>query len=123
MSANVEPGAFNAAGGLGDPTESAWIVIDGRRYKVLAVPRRTPTFVVEWCSGGLIMGLVGLAIVHFANRGDSVWAARVYWQKKRWYNGRYRWLLQEEFDDEDAAKARAAELIETLRAGAVPASS
>ena len=118
---DVQPGPFNQVGEAGEPTESGWIVIGDRRYKVCAVPRKTPKFVVEWCyGGGLIVTFVGLAVFLLATRNDSAWAARVYWQKNRWYNGTYRSLLQEEFEAEELAKARAAELVKSLEAGVVP---
>lgn len=112
--------ASNEAGEPGEPTESAWLQVSDRRYKVVACPRKTPTFVIEWCTGGLVMSLVGLVVLAAANRGETRWCARVYWQKKRWYNGRYHQLVQEDFADEGAAKARAAELTESLQAGTVP---
>lgn len=117
---DAKPGPFNQVGESGEPTESDWIVIDDRRYKVCALPRKTPKFVVEWCYGGLIMSFVGLVVLLVATRNDSVWAARVYWQRKRWYNGLYHFVLQEDFEAEEDAKARAAELIESLKAGVIP---
>jgi hypothetical protein len=117
---DVQPAAFDEIGGPGEPTESDWIVIGDRRYKVFALPRKTPTFTCYFGYGGLTEALLGGVVMLFATRGDDAWGARIYWAKSRWYNAPYHQCRQDVFDTEGDAKARAAEFIESLRAGKVP---
>lgn len=112
--------AFDEAGDPGEPSESNWIVIGDRRYKVFALPSRTPTFSCYFGYGGLTEALLGLVVMLVATRGDTAWAARIYWAKNRWYNAPYHRLRQDVFDTEADAKTRAAELLELLKAGEVP---
>ena len=119
---DVRPGPFYEED-EGGPTESEWLTIGDRRYKVLAIPSKLPTFVPSWCHGNIVGTLIGLVLYLIAARRSSSWAARIYWQKKRWYNGKYHWLLQEEFDTIDEAKARADKFIQSLRDGLVPQTS
>ena len=116
---DVKPGVFSQEDEDG-PTESDWITVGERRYKVLAIPSRLPTFVPEFCWGSLPGLLVGLVIYMFAERRSQTWAARVYWQKNRRWAVRYYWWLQRELDTMELAKAAAADLIQELRGGVVP---
>lgn len=114
--------------------DSDWITIGDRRYKVTVVPSRTPDWVVRWCSDNLVLGIVGLFVMWKVSRKSRSLAARIYWQKTRWYNGKHHRLANEEFlinDEiltnneiltERAANARAMEFVESLRAGVVPPS-
>lgn len=108
------------ADGSGEPTESDWIVIGDRRYKVFALPSKTPTFTCRFGYGGLTEALLGFIVMLIATRGDDAWGARIYWSKNRWYNAPYHRLRQDVFETERDAKARAAEFIESLKAGEVP---
>lgn len=116
---DVKPGAFAQDDEEG-PTESDWIEVGERRYKVLAIPSRLPTFVPEFCWGSLPGLVVGFVIYLFAERRSQTWAARVYWQKNRKRAVRYHWWLQKEVATMAEAKALAADLIQDLQAGAVP---
>ncbi|NYG07183.1 hypothetical protein BJ986_001670 [Phycicoccus badiiscoriae] len=116
---DVKPGAFAQEDEEG-PTESDWILVGQRRYKVLAVPSKLPTFVPEFCWGSIPGLLVGLVIYLVAERRSQTWAARVYWQKNRRMAVRYHWWLQQEFGSMDEAKAEVAELVQALQAGVVP---
>ncbi|HMM97230.1 hypothetical protein [Phycicoccus sp.] len=102
--------------------DSDWITVADRRYKVTVVPSRTPDWVVSWCSDGLVLGIVGLFVMWKVSRKTRTLAARVYWQRNRWYNGRHHRLVSEEFPTEHAVNARAAQFVDSLKAGVVPAS-
>lgn len=117
---DVKPGAFDDTSLPGEPMESNWIVIDDHRYKVFALPAKTPTFTCYFGYGGLVEALLGFIVMMVATRGDDAWGARIYRAKNRWYNAPYHRVRQDCFDTEEDARARATEFIESLKAGVVP---
>ena len=117
---DVRPAAFDREDPEG-PTESDWITIGDRRYKVFKVPSRLHGLVPYFGYGGFISALVGTMFYALAVRRSSAWAARIYWQRMRWYNGRWHRLLQVEFDSIEEAAKLAVEFEHALRDGNVPA--